>query len=279
MFDAVNERLPEANAQFERYYGMPAMCLYELEDGTVEIIWSEEGSRMGCPLGPTGFGLTVQSTYERVKSAYPDFTMKALTDDLTLAAPLPDREFSKEDILVRCGEVFRLISQDSKERNNLSLNFEKCTLLLPPDWPDPPKGCLPDGITVLRDGMTIAGSPIGKDSFVTKSTADIIDKISTKMSALEGIDPQVGFSLLRQCIVPALSYVSHTVPTCTILEQLKTYDDRMPAYSNHQDPRIPCHATDLGYCAPTYKHSYPSASVAVGTLHFHAWVQSLGGAQ
>jgi hypothetical protein len=58
MLDAVEKRCPALTQLFNIYYALDSMCFFII-DGQVEIIYSEEGSRMGCILGSFGFDLTV----------------------------------------------------------------------------------------------------------------------------------------------------------------------------------------------------------------------------
>jgi hypothetical protein len=47
MLDAVNEYCPGLNALFNLFYALDSMC-FMLVEGEYEIIWSQEGSRMGA---------------------------------------------------------------------------------------------------------------------------------------------------------------------------------------------------------------------------------------
>ena len=88
MLDAIQKRCPALTGLFNQFYGQDAMCFF-IVDGEVEIIWSTEGSRMGCTMGSFGFDLTVQDIYEAVDTEFAteDIKLKAATDDLTIGVP------------------------------------------------------------------------------------------------------------------------------------------------------------------------------------------------
>ena len=89
MVDAVQKRCPALTGIFNTFYALDSMCFFRIEE-KMEIIWSTEGSRMGCVMGSFGFDLTVQDIYEAIAAKYPSAVTKALTDDLTLGVPPPD---------------------------------------------------------------------------------------------------------------------------------------------------------------------------------------------
>jgi hypothetical protein len=82
LFDAVEKHCPELLDIFNASYGHDSPCLYTV-DGEVHIIWSKNGTRMGCILGSIGFNLTHMDGYQRIQDAFPDIIFNALTDDTT----------------------------------------------------------------------------------------------------------------------------------------------------------------------------------------------------
>lgn len=164
MLDAVQKRCPALTAVFNKFYALDSMCLLKVE-GKTKIIWSTEGSRMGCVLGSFGFDVTVQDIYEVIYERYPIAVNKALTDDYTLALPPPDTDEDHQILWDKCSDILKFIAAESKAKANLQLNFSKCNILAPPGIKDPIPGTLPPGTSLKREGLRLAGAPIGKDSF------------------------------------------------------------------------------------------------------------------
>ena len=74
MLDAVQKRCPALTKVFNKHYALDSMCFYVLK-GKTHVIWSTQGSRMGCTMGSFGFDLTVHDIYEAVKAKYPSVMM------------------------------------------------------------------------------------------------------------------------------------------------------------------------------------------------------------
>jgi hypothetical protein len=218
MLDAVHRRAPGLTKAFNLYYARVAQCFILIDD-EVCVVESAQGSRMGCVLGSFGFCLTVQDTYDTVRAAHPDIVSKALTDDFYNASLHVD----KEEAVQECIDIFKLTKQDSKTRNGLSLN-DKCYLLLPPGVPSPDPDDLPDGLLVTRDGRCIAGAPIGTDEFIVNKSNAHLTQMRRAIAALDGINPQVGFKLLRLCVTASLAYLTQVTPTPLIMGVLRGAD-------------------------------------------------------
>ena len=226
MLDAVQKRCPALTSLFNKFYALDAMCLLNVEGGT-KVIWSTEGSRMGCVLGSFGFGLTAQDIYEAVQDKFPSTVSKGLTDDFTIGLPPPDSDEDHQNLWDECGSILNYIAAESKARANLELNFTKCHVLAPPGINDPQINSLPKGTSIERDGLRLAGAPIGKDNFCSNYIAEQVREIKKKIDALEGIDPQTGFTLLRRCIVPTLTYFAQVTPPQITMPHLIKYDEHI----------------------------------------------------
>ena len=186
---------------FNTFYALDSMCFFFV-DGKIKIIWSTDGSRMGCVLGSFGFDLTVEDIYEAVDEKYPELKKKALTDVFTIGVPPPESPEETQNTWELCGEVFRFIADESMKVAGLSLNFSKCHALAPAAIGDPNLKnaedllTLPKGTSLEREGIRLAGAPIGTDNFCRKYIIVQVRDATSKMKALEGIDPQTGFNLL-----------------------------------------------------------------------------------
>jgi hypothetical protein len=130
MLDAVQERCPELTQLFNTFYARDSMCFFPVGDD-VHVIWSMEGSRMGCALGSLGFDFTVQPLYELMLSTYAEFVIEALTDDLTLSARLTAGDPEENvGVLRKLQGALTLLHKEAK-RLNLQLKLSKCALYLP----------------------------------------------------------------------------------------------------------------------------------------------------
>jgi hypothetical protein len=223
MLDAVQKRCPALTKMFNMFYALDSMCFFRV-NGKMEIIWSTEGSRMGCVMGSFGFDLTVQDIYEAILARFPSVVIKALTDDLTLGIPPPTSPDTTQKVWEECADILETIAEESKAKAGLELNFSKCHALAPSNIVDPVPNTLPEGTTLERKGVRLAGAPIGTDEFCVKYMDAQVRDIIRKMDALDGIDPQTGFALLQRGIVPTLVYFSQVTPPQISLPALKKYD-------------------------------------------------------
>ena len=211
MLDAVNRKCPALNAVFNMFYGIDSMCFFRMENET-KIIWSKQGSRMGCVLGSFGFNITVDPIYKATARKFTKIVSKALTDDFTNGIPPPE---NREEMPARwkmCADLLEFIATESKKVAGLELNFSKCHVLAPKNFPDPPPGILPAGVNLERDGLRLAGTPIGTDEFCKQFMDKQVASVAKKMRKLEGMDPQTGYALLRSGIVPTLMFSSQVTP-------------------------------------------------------------------
>ena len=159
---AVARHCPALLWLFILFYGLDSMC-FIVVDGEVRVIWSMEGSRMGCTMGSFGFDLVVHDVYTAVTTAYKHLKTKALTDDFNIATPPPDVTDEKEveEMWTQLGGALVLLKEEARARAGLELNFSKCHILIPAGIPDPPPGIIPDGVSLERNGLRLSGTPIG----------------------------------------------------------------------------------------------------------------------
>ena len=130
----------------------------------------------------------------------------------------------------------------------LELRRHKCCILLPGQ-----AACctdqlseLPTGVEVTRDGMIIAGAPIGTDDFGRNEVAAVVRDARTKLEAVRGIDPQVGFVLLHRCIARALNFIIQVCPPAITAEQMTVFDDAMARTAQEMLTRPELHTPVMG---------------------------------
>jgi hypothetical protein len=227
MLCAVNSECPALNSLFNTFYALDSVCLFKLDED-FKVIWSTEGSRMGCVLGSLGFDLTVKAIYKFVADAYPGVVTKALTDDFTLAIPPPRVSgVSLADTYKQVKSIFLEVAKKSKEIAGLELNFSKCHLLVPEGLDPPMKADMPKGTSIELDGLRLAGAPLGTDQFCKDYMLARVNEVTKKLDALERIDPQVAFSMLRLGVVPALGFFFQVTPPHLTAHAARLYDERL----------------------------------------------------
>ena len=222
VLDAVQRRCPQLTSLFNLFYTVAGACFFTVDEA-VEIIWSAEGVRMGCPLGSFGFDLALQAVLERVAERNPDMVVRALTDDCKLAVLLPAEPAEANATLHRLRDALSSLAEHAQEALSLSLNIDKCALLLPHGHSATDFDCFV-GIKVTALGMRVAGAPIGDDGFCAEFVGLKVDAAVEKVRSLRGIDPQVGVLLLRKCCMPALNYLAQVVPPSLAAQHFARFD-------------------------------------------------------
>ena len=213
MMDAVQRECPACTNLMNYYYAADAAC-FCMADGRIKIIWSSQGSRMGCVLGSFGFDLTVKPIYEQMAKDFPGAVLRALTDDLIAAFPPPEAGECIFDTITRY--YGRL--ETAALKIGLKTNIPKRAVMLPEQGPRPTeekqrgesggrgpccqqhaegkKGpALPPGTKIKgrhlgralqqshQEGIKVAGAPIGTTPFIRHFLAEQIDKVNGKMEA------------------------------------------------------------------------------------------------
>ena len=111
MLDIAHTQWPEATNILNKLYGVdaPVIYVYKGEDGEtkVSVMVSAEGSRMGCVFGSMGFNITVGPRYTILATEFPEFILRALTDDLPAIIPHQETEEKWYGIYVRYAEFLQ----------------------------------------------------------------------------------------------------------------------------------------------------------------------------
>jgi hypothetical protein len=170
------------------------------------ILSSSEGMRQGDPFAAFAFALCVQSLYEKVLKGSPGCKAVSVLDDLTLIGPLAE-----------VVQVYDRIKQLAPEYH-LALRTEKCQVFIPPQLDD---RSILDSIHSAchtrslnhRTRIEALGVVFGKDSDVEDHAAATVMQHARFFDLLThpSMPVQVGYSLLRYCAVPRLSFLSRTI--------------------------------------------------------------------
>ena len=112
----------------------------------------------------------------------------------------------------------------------LTLNLEKGALLLPAGAPDPTpdvRALFPPQFEFCHDGIRIAGSPIGTDTFMHSFVNDKVAEANIKLNAIAQVGkklPRESHRLLTSCATKLLSFIAATVPPHITLPELTRFD-------------------------------------------------------
>ena len=135
------------------------------DDLEVTLLTSSEGPRQGCAAGTHAFALAVQPLLVDLQTKYPEFEIRVLTDDIIPLVPPPSDDTGWQELYIRYGCFLRDLRDLALTRGGLSLNVEKCGLLLPECAPEPSPEVRATFPALFDDGFRIDGSPIGNAAF------------------------------------------------------------------------------------------------------------------
>ena len=88
MLDAHCKLFPKGTDVFNFFYGSDSpVFLFDADE--VIVVKSSQGSRQGCSAGTHGFCLGLHPLMVTLKSLYPEFELRVLTDDIIPLVPPP----------------------------------------------------------------------------------------------------------------------------------------------------------------------------------------------
>ena len=167
---------------------------------------SSEGMRQGDPFAAFVFALCVQSLYEKILEGLPGCKAVSVLDDLTLIGPL-----------AQVLQAYDRIKQHAPEYH-LQLRTEKCQVFIPPQLDDRAildsihSACLERSLA-HQTRIEALGVVFGEDADVKEHAAAAVASHERFFALLThpSMPVQVGYSLLRYCAIPRLSFLSRTV--------------------------------------------------------------------
>jgi len=200
--------LPEmdpAKRLIEWAYRQPSLLL-AMSNGQVAMqIWSEEGSRQGCPLGSLLFCCGIHPTLLRIQSAHPEVTITAFIDDLNASSKLkllpPVCTDVKQDFaeiglqlsMEKCEALVNGVAEDSKEQ----------------EWFGEQR--IKQGSTAVKYlGGAIGNNPAARSAILQAT----VNKHRPLFAALADprLSAQESTYLARQCVNHKLSYLIAVSP-------------------------------------------------------------------
>ena len=233
MLDAHCSLFPEGTEVFNFFYGTDSpIFLFDINDDLVTL-QSSQGPRQGCAAGTHGFCLGLHPLLVRLQSLFPEFHIRALTDDIIplIPPPLSDSYVDWQLTYTLYADFLRELKRLSFEYADLSLNLEKSALLLPFGAPlpsDEVRAKFPPSFDFQQEGVRIAGSPVGTDAYMRMFVDDKIKEAHMKVGSIKVLglrSPRAAHRLLTCCASKLMSHLSSTVPPHIMLPALRTFDD------------------------------------------------------
>lgn len=154
------------------------------------LLQSSQGPRQGCAAGTHGFCLGLHPLLSKLHFLFPEFSLRALTDDIIPLIP-PPLSGSYQDwqaTYARYAQFLKDLKHLSFDLVELKLNIDKSGMLIPLGAPDPSaevRAMFPPAFDFQREGCRIAGSPIGTDSFMRTFVNEKIREAHKKIDSIK----------------------------------------------------------------------------------------------
>ncbi len=220
---------------FQAYYGMPSVCLYFYREGEIliiKVILGEEGTRMGCIIGGTGFNITVHHfIYEPLVKEFPEYKMYALTDDLPALIPCPEinaPQWEWERHFDLCAEFYA--AYDVKANPiGIFRHKDKCKVLIPQGAPMPLSNTRANGITlnIVQDGFIVGGGAVGSDDYYLADEVKSLTRLVGTVNAMVAIspeEPQLSVQMIGRCANLAHAFKVRVTPPGKIQGLINGHD-------------------------------------------------------
>jgi hypothetical protein len=232
MLDTHCALFPESTDIFNFFYGVDSPVFLLDDELELCVLKSKEGSRQGCAAGTEAFCLGINPVFKELQVRYPEFEFRAVTDDVVPIVPPPiyGSFDAWQALYVRYAHCLHDIKELSFSLAGLRLNQEKGALLLPAGAPLPTpevRALFPAQFEFRQDGMRIAGSPVGTDTFMRDFIQAKVTEATVKLSAIKLVgrkSPHAAHRLLTSCGTKLLCFLAATVPPNICLPFLSNFD-------------------------------------------------------
>jgi hypothetical protein len=172
MLTETGRQMPALLSVVSSVYRTPSAAIFTFDrpDGSrcIRVFASKEGANIGCHMASGLYTVAVGPMYSQLQVEFPEFTFRALTDDLRPVVPPPD-DLTDVDAWEAIYARIRLYRQRLRSlagELGLVLHPTKGAVLLPPCAPVP--RLLSDGALGLKlaEGIVTGGCAFGSTEFV-----------------------------------------------------------------------------------------------------------------
>ena len=211
------ECVPELYPFIEWAYGAPSALRPVGAPQLAQPLSSQAGVKQGDPLGPLLFAMAFQPVLQRAQGASPEAAILAYLDDVTIAGTPSE---------VRAAfEAIRSDASDTLKDVGLAVNEQKCGIYAR-DEEAARRLAGQIGVPHRADGLTVLGTPIGKDEHVrtvVTSKAEETIRLIERLMDLE-VSIQVKFALLRMSLSVRMRHFQRTVEWQHVAEPTQRVD-------------------------------------------------------
>ena len=200
---------PELRGVVAALYPASIRQFVRMGDGSVVVVPSTDGCLQGCPLGSSFFCIAVHHVLTDCLLAFTSsagqcpVTLNAYVDDLVLSGPR--RELCR---------FLPVLQRALCERVGVAVNPDKCVVLsrdssAAQEWQEF-RGINLSASDVSNHGLVFLGVPIGLSEYRTTWLARRLPEVREEwvmVFSTSGLDPRVGFTLLRSCALPQLTFL------------------------------------------------------------------------
>ena len=144
--------------------------------------------------------------------------------------PPPSDDSGWQALYLRYGCFLCDLQELAKNHGSLSLNFDKCGLLLPERAPAPTpevRASFPALFDFRSDGFRIAGSPICNTQFIKSFVDTKFIECVKKLDAIKQVgyrSPRAAHRLMTTCVVKLFGFLGATVPPYFTLLAFAAFD-------------------------------------------------------
>jgi hypothetical protein len=231
---AISRRAPKLRQYVNTFYGKRAPVFYFYREGDtrfLKVMWSEEGTRMGEHFASLFYGITAEEMYlKEIMSLYPEIQHTMIIDDVVCISKCPDSNLSEDWEIYYDEQAEHVKVYDELATPHGSRRVpEKSRFLIPPDAPLPLHNIRSNGVclNVTRDGVVIAGSPIGTPAFMLQHAEQKIDQVRVNVKRLVKmgkVSPQHAMRMLGDSINHSLDYYVRVTPPAMVEQMAQRFD-------------------------------------------------------